>query len=103
MTDALAEVWRQIIIGDHKSWVLFANGTCVILMEPADDLASQATAILRVRPRPRRVAGWRLFNDHARCSVGMGGDGPSPRCADVRISGRGHRTRRPDRRAVRAV
>jgi hypothetical protein len=43
----LVETWRRIIIGDHKSWVLFANGTCVILMEPAEDLSAQATAILR--------------------------------------------------------
>ena len=44
----LVETWRQIIIGDHKSWVLFAHGTCVVLAGPAEDLAGQATGILRV-------------------------------------------------------
>jgi hypothetical protein len=44
---ALVDVWRRIIVGDHKSWVLFAYGTCVILTEPADDLAAQAIDILR--------------------------------------------------------
>jgi len=45
--EALIETWRRIIIGEHKSWVLFANGTCVILMQPEDDLAEQATKLLR--------------------------------------------------------
>ena len=30
--DELVEAWRQIIIGDHKSSVLFAHGTCVVLV-----------------------------------------------------------------------
>jgi hypothetical protein len=44
---ALVEAWRAIIVGEGKSWVLFANGTCVILMEPAADLGEQATALLK--------------------------------------------------------
>jgi hypothetical protein len=44
---ALVEAWRGIIRGPDKSWVLSANGTCVILMEPEDDLARQATELLR--------------------------------------------------------
>jgi hypothetical protein len=43
----LVDVWRSIIRGDEKSWVLFENGTCVVLMEPQGDLAAQATALLR--------------------------------------------------------
>ncbi|MEU5877455.1 hypothetical protein [Spirillospora sp. NPDC047279] len=46
-TIEMVEVWRQIILGEQKSWVLFENGTCVILMEPEGDLAAQATEILR--------------------------------------------------------
>jgi hypothetical protein len=40
-------VWRHIIVGDHKSWVLFEHGTCVIVVDPAEDLAGQAVEILR--------------------------------------------------------
>lgn len=47
MTDALVEIWRKIIIGDHKSWVLFKNGTGVILVEPDDDLAAQAIGMMK--------------------------------------------------------
>ena len=47
MSDSLVEVWRQMIVGDDKSWVLFQHGTCVILMRPEQDLAAQATAIMR--------------------------------------------------------
>ena len=42
--------WRGCIRGDDKSWVLFEQGTCVILMQPENernDLAAQATALLR--------------------------------------------------------
>ena len=42
------EAWRQIIIGDTKSWVLFRRGTCVILMQPDVDLRTQAEELLRV-------------------------------------------------------
>ncbi len=43
----LIETWRATINGPNKSWVLFENGTCVIIMEPEVDLAAQATAMLR--------------------------------------------------------
>src|SRR5262245_49205742 len=43
----LIEAWRGTIKGTQKSWVLFENGTCVILMEPETDLAAQATELLR--------------------------------------------------------
>ena len=43
----LVEAWRATINGPNKSWVLFENGTCVILMEPEADLAAQATALLK--------------------------------------------------------
>lgn len=42
----LVETWRSIILGDQKSWVLFENGTCVILMAPEEDLSAHATALL---------------------------------------------------------
>lgn len=44
---AAVEIWRRILVGDSKSWVLFANGTCVILMEPEDDLAGQAIELMK--------------------------------------------------------
>lgn len=47
MPEPLVNIWREIIVGDTKSWVLFENGTCVILMEPGEDLAAQATEIIR--------------------------------------------------------
>ena len=41
------KIWRKLIIGDNKSWVLFEDGTCVILMEPKEDLAAQAIDIMK--------------------------------------------------------
>lgn len=46
--DELIAAWRQIIVGDKKSWVLFKHGTCVILTQSdADaDLRAQAVALM---------------------------------------------------------
>jgi hypothetical protein len=46
LDEDLIAIWRGIIQGDSKSWVLFEHGTCVILMQPQTDLAAQATALL---------------------------------------------------------
>ncbi|MBU6302004.1 MAG: hypothetical protein KGS60_10650 [Verrucomicrobia bacterium] len=43
----LIAAWKETINGPEKSWVLFRNGTCVILMKPAADLAAQAKTLLR--------------------------------------------------------
>ena len=43
----LVEICQTAIYDPAKSWVLFENGTCVILMEPEADLAAQATALLK--------------------------------------------------------
>jgi len=45
MTD-YGNIWRRLINDANKSWVVFENGTCVILMETSDDLAQQAQALL---------------------------------------------------------
>jgi hypothetical protein len=46
LPDPLIEIWRSIIVGEQKSWVLFKHGTCVIFMEPATDLSAQALALM---------------------------------------------------------
>ena len=45
--NSLVETWRSIILGGEKSWVLFRNGTCVILTKPEADLAAQAIALMK--------------------------------------------------------
>ena len=47
MHDKLVNAWREIIVGNEKSWVLFENGTCVILLEPEDDLSAQAIGLMK--------------------------------------------------------
>jgi hypothetical protein len=42
----LVNLWRSIIQGENKSWVLFEHGTCLILMQPEEDLAAQARRIM---------------------------------------------------------
>jgi hypothetical protein len=50
MDDRLAELvetWRNIIVGEGKSWVLFEHGTCVIFSSPVADPTAEATALLK--------------------------------------------------------
>lgn len=47
INNQLITLWRNIIVGDDKSWVLFENGTCVILMEPEIDLSAQAVKLMK--------------------------------------------------------
>lgn len=47
MADSLVDTWRQIIVGDGKSWVLFAHGTCVIVFNSAEDLEAHALDVMR--------------------------------------------------------
>ena len=41
------EVLRRVIKNPELSWVLFQHGTCVLVPEPAADLAMQATETLK--------------------------------------------------------
>ncbi|MBI1276619.1 MAG: hypothetical protein GC179_00685 [Anaerolineaceae bacterium] len=45
MTD-YKEIWHTLIEDTSKSWVVFENGTCVILMQPSADLSQQAKTLL---------------------------------------------------------
>ncbi|MFT2014880.1 hypothetical protein ACMA1D_03380 [Streptomyces sp. 796.1] len=45
-TEILIGVWRRLLVDPRKSWVLFENGTCVVLTAPDGDLAEQAIALL---------------------------------------------------------
>jgi hypothetical protein len=45
-TENLVEVWRRILEPSGSSWVLFEHGTCVVLKEPAGELAGHAVEIL---------------------------------------------------------
>jgi hypothetical protein len=41
-------IWREILIKEENSWVMFELGTCLILLEPEEDLQAQAIEILKV-------------------------------------------------------
>lgn len=40
------DIWHTLIEDTQKSWVVFENGTCVVLMKPSADLAHQAQTLL---------------------------------------------------------
>lgn len=43
----LIDAWRKTLIGPGKSWVLFENGTLIVLLQPAGDLVELARAVMR--------------------------------------------------------
>jgi hypothetical protein len=43
----MIDTWRNIITGPYRNWVIFQYGPCVILREPGQNLAQQATHLLR--------------------------------------------------------
>lgn len=43
----LVSIYKKIIIDKSARWVLFKNGTCVMLLEPQKNIKEQAVKILR--------------------------------------------------------
>jgi len=41
-------IWREILAKEENSWVMFEYGTCIILLEPEEDLKVQAKEILKI-------------------------------------------------------
>ncbi|WP_308405516.1 hypothetical protein, partial [Streptomyces tardus] len=46
-TETRITIWRSILADPQKSWVLYENGTCVVLPSPGGDPGAEATAVLR--------------------------------------------------------
>ncbi|MCR9291880.1 MAG: hypothetical protein NXI32_04115 [bacterium] len=46
MAKSLIDIVRKIL-GDDKSWVVFRNGTCVIVNDPQVDLGEHAIALIK--------------------------------------------------------
>ncbi len=44
----LVSTYKKIVTDQSISWVLFKNGTCVMLLEPEENIKAQAIEILRV-------------------------------------------------------
>lgn len=47
----LVQIYKKIIIDPLMSWVLFKNGTCVMLLSPQEDIQAQAIKILKEHGR----------------------------------------------------
>lgn len=50
MEELYIERWKQLLAHHQKPWVVFAQGTCVILMEPEQDIARQASELIEQWP-----------------------------------------------------
>jgi hypothetical protein len=113
----LIQAWRASIRGADKSWVVFEHGTCVVLPEPEEDLAAQATALLK-EYGPVHVGtpagdfnvitlesglGWVVTTHHPDVLNFVGRDEVSPGTADVMIGLLGRSRRAQDAGELRVL
>jgi len=47
-TNRMIAIWREILVKEENSWVMFEHGTCVILLEPEEDIRAQAIVIMKM-------------------------------------------------------
>lgn len=44
---SIVSIWKEIINNDDETWIIFEKGTCIILLEPEEDLEKQAITLLK--------------------------------------------------------
>jgi len=112
-------LWRALIQGEQKSWVLFEHGTCLILMQPEADLAAQARQIMaawgpvqvgtpsadfNVIALPDPPGGWVVTGHHPdMLNYVAPGDGSGPRPPDLVVGLIGRGSRDQDAQGLRIV
>jgi hypothetical protein len=42
----IVDVWKRLITGAFRTWVVFEHGTCVVVRQPQGDIAEQAQGLL---------------------------------------------------------
>lgn len=103
--DNQANVWHNIIADQQKVWVVFEHGTCVILVEPSQDLQKQAKELLAeygpVHPGSsfgdfsvselEDYPGWVVFGHHPDILNYVPPDDTAPSDLVIGLIGRGHR------------
>ena len=47
-TNRMIAIWREILVKEENSWVVFEHGTRVILLEPEEDIRAQAIVIMKM-------------------------------------------------------
>ncbi|MFE0642673.1 hypothetical protein ACFW2Y_13810 [Streptomyces sp. NPDC058877] len=89
-TEMLIDVWQRLLVDPHASWVLFEHGTCVVLTAPEEELAEQATDLMKeFGPAhagssagdfgvidPEHVEGWVVTGHHDDVLTYVGPDEP---------------------------
>jgi hypothetical protein len=110
-------IWRQLLSGSGKSWVVFENGTCVIVDAPTPDVAGQAQHLLRewgpVRPGGqggdfgvralKGHLGWIVTGHHHAIGTFVAHDEVEPHAHEVEIGLRGRSKRGMDADALRVL
>lgn len=46
-SDNIIDIYKKVVTDNQMSWVLFKNGTCVMLLKPEKDVKEQAMKILK--------------------------------------------------------
>ena len=105
MANTLVQTWQRLLQFDPRPWVVFENGTCVVLADPEDNIEVQAQRILAAsgpdgaHPAPSEMnvvtpyemPGWVVsgHDPNVLVYVGFGEAGsPDTKKEDVALAGR---------------
>jgi hypothetical protein len=113
----LIHIYKKIIIDPSKSWVLFKNGTCVMLLTPEEDVQSQAIKILKehgsvVAGTPSgdfevtkipEINGWVITGDHPGVMMYISQEEAGSKKNDFEIGMLGRRKRELDAKELEVV
>lgn len=113
----LVNIYRKTIIDPSMSWVLFKNGTCVMLLNPEEDLQTQAIKILKehgsvVAGTPSgdfevskipEIKGWVVTGDYPGIMIYVSYEEASNSENDFEIGMLGRRKRELDTKALEVI
>ena len=46
--DSIIKIWKQLITNEEETWIVFENGTCIILLDPQGEIEKQAIELLKL-------------------------------------------------------
>lgn len=113
----LVQIYKKIIVDSSTSWVLFKNGTCVMLLNPEEDVHTQAIKILKehgsvVAGTPSGdfevtkipvIDGWVITGDYPGIMIYVSSQEADKKNSDFEIGMTGRTKRENDAKALEVV
>lgn len=113
----LINIYKKVVTDPLMNWVLFKNGTCVMLLEPQKDIKAQATQILQKHgvviagtssgdfevTKISEINGWVVTGDYPGIMVYVSDDEADSKKSDFEIGMIGRTKRETDAKVLEVV